>query len=53
MRSGIFRNEEETASSQGHFVHVYIDEAPIDLYRPFLSASAKHWSLSFVDNATG
>jgi acyl-CoA thioester hydrolase len=22
---GIFRNEEETASAQGHFVHVYVD----------------------------
>jgi acyl-CoA thioester hydrolase len=22
---GIFRNEEETAAAQGHFVHVYVD----------------------------
>ena len=25
MRSGIFRNEEVTASAQGHFVHAYVD----------------------------
>ncbi len=24
---GIFRNDEETASAQGHFVHVYVDRA--------------------------
>ena len=24
---GIFRNEERTASAQGHFVHVYVDRA--------------------------
>jgi acyl-CoA thioester hydrolase len=24
---GLFRNEEETASAQGHFVHVYVDRA--------------------------
>jgi acyl-CoA thioester hydrolase len=24
---GLFRNEEKTASAQGHFVHVYVDRA--------------------------
>ena len=24
---GIFRNEERTASAQGHFIHVYVDRA--------------------------
>lgn len=24
---GLFRNEEDTASAQGHFVHVYVDRA--------------------------
>jgi acyl-CoA thioester hydrolase len=24
---GLFRNDEDTASAQGHFVHVYVDRA--------------------------
>ena len=33
---GIFRNEEETASAQGHFVHVYVER---DSNRPYAEPS--------------
>lgn len=38
---GLFRNAEETASAQGHFVHVYIDRAsgrPVPLPEPLKAA---------------
>lgn len=41
---GIFRNDESTASAQGHFVHVYVDRAsnrPVALPEKFRTALAK------------
>jgi acyl-CoA thioester hydrolase len=41
---GLFRNDEETASAEGHFVHVYVDRAtrrPVPIagdVRSFLAA---------------
>jgi acyl-CoA thioester hydrolase len=38
---GLFRNEEDTASAEGHFVHVYVDPAtrrPVPLPEPLARA---------------
>lgn len=40
---GIFRNDEDVASAQGHFVHVYVDRAsnrPVPLPEPYRRALA-------------
>jgi acyl-CoA thioester hydrolase len=40
---GIFRNDDDTASAQGHFVHVYVDRAsgrPLPLPEPLKQALA-------------
>jgi acyl-CoA thioester hydrolase len=41
---GIFRNDEQTAAAQGHFVHVYVDRGsnrPVPLPEKFKAALAK------------
>jgi acyl-CoA thioester hydrolase len=41
---GIFRNDDDTASAQGHFVHVYVDRAtskPVPLPEALKQALAK------------
>ncbi len=41
---GIFRNDEQTAAAQGHFVHVYVDRIsnrPVPLPEKFKAALAK------------
>ena len=50
---GIFRNEEETASAQGHFVHVYVDRGT---NRPILTLPERlREALQplVIDNAAG
>ena len=40
---GLFRNDDETASAQGHFVHVYVDRTtnrPVPLPEPLKKALA-------------
>jgi len=42
---GLFRNDETTASAQGHFVHVYVDEKT---RRPALMGEAMREALSEI-----
>ena len=50
---GIFRNEEETASAQGHFVHVYVERGSNRPRRPSRAPAVKHCSHLLVGEPAG